>query len=172
MHFWWHFFLWKPKADTRNLGAALAGFLPSAQRLPWCRIHRGNSGLCLSSPEHEGTVSALFVPCPAHMCTQDSQCSQAPCSGTLLLLMLLCDWTWHHWQVQELSSDPDVAQSPSELGYSFAIPSLLRGSHSSKCHTASPNISRPFLLLTEAKVVVEGYGLEPAANLSVWLPVS
>lgn len=74
MHFWWHFFLLKPKANASNLGAALAGLLPSARGLPWCGIHRGSRGLCLSSPEHEGTMSwsALLVPCPARVCTQDS----------------------------------------------------------------------------------------------------
>lgn len=37
----------------------------------------------------------------------------------------------------------------------------------SKCHTAPLNIFGLFLFLTKAKVVVEDYGLEPAANLSV-----
>lgn len=111
MHFWWHFFLLKPKANASNLGAALAGLLPSAQGLPWCGIHKGK-GVCVS-PLLNMRAPWAGVPFLCHaqlMCAHRTVLAGPKgCSGTLLLFVSWCDWTWHHWQVQELSSDPDIA---------------------------------------------------------------
>lgn len=101
MCLWWHFFVLKPKANTSNLGATLAGLLPSVQGLPWCRIHKGSGGLCLFSPEQEGTMSSSAVLCHAQLVCARRPLFPGPkgCPGTLLLAVLLCDQTWHQWQV-------------------------------------------------------------------------
>lgn len=175
MHFWWHLFLLKRKANTSNLGETFDGFCPLLKGCPDVE-YTEETVACVSSLLHvKAPWAGVPFLCHAQLVFAHRTLFPGPkgCSGTLLLVVFLCDCHhWHHWQVQELSSDPDIAQSPWELGYSLAIPSLLWSIHSSECHTASPNISRPFLFLTEAKIVGEGYGLEPAADLSVWLPVS
>lgn len=64
------------------------------------------------------------------------------------------------------SSDPGLAQSPSQT---WVIPWQFHLYYEAATPPSATQLlqTSPGLFLTEAKVVVEGYGLEPAANLSV-----